>query len=76
VIEVLEQLGAPVPSLFRLEETVVIDDGRYAARSYRVDGYLATWLVEVGVVQFYDDDGNLLATLNLSRKLEPLKMAA
>ena len=76
VIQILEELGAATPTLFDLEETILIDDGKYAARSYRVQGYMAMWLLEVGIVQFYDAEGNMLATVNLLKEMEPLKMAA
>jgi hypothetical protein len=45
-------------------------------RSYQVQGYMAMWLLEVGIVQFYDAEGNMLATVNLLEDLEPVKMAA
>ena len=64
------------PPFFDLEETILIDDGKYTARSYRVEGYMAMWLLEVGIVQFYDAEGNMLATVNLLKELEPLKIAA
>ena len=76
VIQTFEDLGADVPGLFDLEETLLIDGGKYAARSYRVEGYMAMWLVEVGIVQFYDAGGNMLTTVNLFQELEPLPMAA
>ncbi len=76
VIQIFEELGAAMPTLFDLEETILIDDGRYTARSYRVEGYMAMWLLEVGIVQFYDAEGNMLATVNLLKELEPVKMAA
>ena len=41
------------------------------ARSYRLRGYMAMWLVEVGIVQFYDAQGNMLETLNLFEELKP-----
>ena len=59
-----------------LDETILMDDGRYAARTYRVDGYMAMWLVEIGIVQFYDAEGNMLLTVNLLEELEPQRMAA
>jgi hypothetical protein len=59
-----------------LEETILIDDGKHAARSYRVQDYMAMWLLDVGIVQFYDAEGNMLATVNLLKDLEPVKMAA
>ena len=76
VIQLFAELGAALPTLFDLEETILIDDGKYTARSYRVHGYLAMWLLEVGIVQFYDAEGNMLATVNLLKELKPLKIAA
>ena len=76
VIQSFAELGAALPALFDLEETILIDDGKYTARSYRVEGYMAMWLLEVGIVQFYDAEGNMLATVNLFKELKPLKMAA
>ena len=76
VIQVFEELGAAMPTLFDLEETILVDDGKYAARSYRVQDYMAMWLLGVGIVQFYDAEGNMLATVNLFQDLEPKKMAA
>jgi len=74
VAQTLERLGADVCDLADVDETIVIDGGKYAARSYRVDGYLAMWLLPVGIVQFYDADGNMLHTLNLLVEQEPQKM--
>ncbi len=76
VIQTFEELGAATPSLFSTEETVIVDDGRYVARSYRADGYMAMWMVEVGIVQFYDAEGNMLATVNLLKELTLMEMAA
>jgi hypothetical protein len=76
VIETLLKLGVTGPSLFGLEETGLIDEGRYMARSYRIDGFMAMWIVDIGIIQFYDAKGNILATVNLLKKAEPMKMAA
>jgi hypothetical protein len=59
-----------------IAETVIIDRGRYVARSYRTEGYLAMWLLAVGILQFYDDRGRMLATINLFESLRPQRMAA
>ena len=59
-----------------LDERIMLDDGRYVARSYRVEGYLAMWMIDVGLVQFYDDAGNMLRTVNLFEEIEPHRMAA
>jgi len=76
VIQIFGELGAAMPTLFDLEETILMDDGKYAARSYRVQDNMAMWLLGVGIVQFYDAEGNMLATVNLFQDLEPKKMAA
>ncbi len=60
----------------RIEESILIDQGRYVARSYRTEGHLAMWLVAVGIVQFYDDRGRMLTTINLFESLRPKAIAA
>jgi hypothetical protein len=57
-------------SLAQLEERLLIDDGRYIARSYRAEYLMAMWLVEVGLLQFYDSEGNMLRTINLFDEFE------
>jgi hypothetical protein len=59
-----------------LDERIVIDDGRYVARSYRLDDFLAMWMIDVGLVQFYDQSGNMLRTVNLFEEIETRRMAA
>jgi hypothetical protein len=34
------------------------------------------WLVEVGILQFYDAEGAMLATVNLLQKVVPERLAA
>ena len=45
VEHVLEEFGAIVMEDDELDETILIDEGRLVARSYRTEGYLAMWLV-------------------------------
>jgi hypothetical protein len=59
-----------------IDETIVVDRGRYMARTYRTAGLMAMWLVPVGIVQFYDDAGQMLGTINLFRTLRPERMAS
>jgi hypothetical protein len=68
--------GSPDDHSAEIDETILIDQGRYVARSYRIEGYLAMWLVPVGIVQFYDDHGRMLETINLFELLRPQRMAA
>ena len=76
VVGMFERFGASPQSLFDLEETIQIDGGRHVARTYRVDGLMAMWLIGIGIVQFYDADGNMLATVNLLEKAVPQRMVA
>jgi hypothetical protein len=76
VRQTLEQLGAMPDDPGDLDETILIDRGRYMARSYRTEGYMAMWLIDVGIVQFYNEAGDMLATINLFETLLPQRMAA
>jgi hypothetical protein len=76
VIRTFQDLDVPVEGPFDLDETVLIDAGRYAARSYKADGFMAMWLVEIGIVQFYDAEGRMLCTVNLLEERAPQRMAA
>jgi len=70
------ELDVDEDALSDLDERVVLDEGRYVARSYRVDNFLAMWMIDVGLVQFYDHEGNMLRTVNLFEEIEPQRMAA
>jgi hypothetical protein len=70
------ELDVDEDALLDLDERIVLDDGRYVARSYRIDAYLAMWMIDVGLVQFYDEEGNMLRTVNLFEEIEPHRMAA
>ncbi len=62
--------------LAELIETPMIDDGRCIARSYRVSTFLAMWLIDVGILQFYDQSGRMLRRANLFAEVEPRAAAA
>ena len=49
-------LGADEAALNR---TILIRDGNFVGHKFRFDGGYALWLVEKGVVEVYDDDGNM-----------------
>ena len=65
VIKTFVDLGTEHSSLWDLEETISIDEGRVVARSYLLDHLFAMWLIDVGIVQFYDADGNMMRTVSL-----------
>jgi hypothetical protein len=76
VVRTFQDFDVEIFSPLELDETILVDDGHYAARTYKVDGYMAMWLVEIGIVQFYDAEGEMLLTVNLLEELEPQRMAA
>jgi hypothetical protein len=76
VFDVLRSLGEATSSLFELEETVMIHEGRCLGRKYRTPRLTAVWLLDAGLVRFYDRRGKVLRTINLFEELAPLRMAA
>ncbi len=60
---VVRALGDLLKQSFEPEEmveTILIRDGQYRGRSYRLAGWMALWLVESGLVQFFDAEGDLV----------------
>jgi hypothetical protein len=76
VLQTFQEFGAEVSDSFDLNETLLLHDGHYFARSYRAAGLMAMWFVDNGFVQFYDADGNMLRTVNLQRETGPQRKAA
>ena len=76
VRQTFADIGVPDDLVDDLNETILINDGTYRGRSYQTEGYFAMWLVEAGLVQFYDDDGNMVCTVSLFNEIEPQRMAA
>jgi hypothetical protein len=76
VAQTFTAFGARLRGRSALEETIVLDGGKYMARSYRSGGLMAMWLVEVGIVQFYDAQGNMLKTADLKCTSVSRKAAA
>jgi hypothetical protein len=76
VRRIFTELGVNRCCLDDLSETILIDDGAIRARSYRIENLMAMWLMDVGIVQFYDDEGNMLRRANLLAKMEPRRVAA
>jgi len=70
------ELGADTDDVADVQENIRIDRGRCVARCYRVAEMFAMWLIDVGVLQFYDADGEMLHTVNLFTELQPHRAAA
>jgi hypothetical protein len=66
VVQIFHEFGERLTNLADLDETVLLDEGRSVARSYALGTLMAMWLVDVGILQFYDAQGNMLRTVNLS----------
>jgi hypothetical protein len=69
-------LGLEAVDVAEVQENIRIDRGRCVARCYRVSDMFAMWLIDVGVLQFYDADGEMLQTVNLFTELQPQRAAA
>ena len=69
-------LGLEAVDVAEVQENIRIDRGRCVARCYRVSDMFAMWLIDVGVLQFYDADGEMLQTVNLFTDLQPQRAAA
>lgn len=76
VVRTFAELGVTVHSASDLEETILGDETDHNGRSYRLGGYLAMWLVEVNILQFYDAEGRTLRTINLLKEPQGIKSAA
>mgnify|MGYP006299370001 CR=1 FL=1 len=59
-----------------VEECVRVEDGRVLAYCYYMDHLFAMWMVDIGLVQFYDDGGAMLQTLDLSVPAHQTRRAA
>ena len=59
-----------------LIELPMIEGGRCIARTYRVSNLLAMWLKDVGILQFYDEQGRMLRRANLFADIDPTTAAA
>ncbi len=76
VIEIFRSLGSPTKDLFELHETVMIQGGRCLGRKYRTRQLNAVWLIDAGLIRFYDHRRRVLRTVNLFEELAPVRMAA
>jgi hypothetical protein len=70
-----ELLDEPVKP-FTLAEMILVQDGKYRGRSYRAGGLMAMWLSEIGLVQIYDQDGNMVRSINLFEEQRTKQKAA
>jgi hypothetical protein len=72
----LQRLGAVIFTGAQVEETLLVRDGRCVARSYRTGDHFAMWLVELGLLQFYNAEGDMVLVLNLLEEAASERRAA
>ena len=70
------EFGASAVDAADVQENIRIDRGRCVARCYRAAEMFAMWLIDCGVLQFYDAEGEMLHTVNLFTELQPQRAAA
>jgi hypothetical protein len=76
VVRIFEAIAGRMHRRADINETILVDGGKYAGRTYRCRGLMAMWMLDVGVLQFYDHDGNMLRTINLLEEQVPQRAVA
>ncbi len=76
VADIFSDLSGDYFGPLELDESMRIDGGKLVARTYRSETLLAMWMVEIGLLQFYDEEGQMLRSVNLFEELEPIRAAA
>jgi hypothetical protein len=76
VVRVFKELGTPASDSDDLNETIIVSDGKYVSRSYRMERLYAIWLIDDGIVVFHDTDGCILRRANLFEQPGTHRMAA
>ncbi len=75
-LRIFDEFGDVDEPAADLDETIILDDGKYVGRTYRAGKLFATWLINVGILQFYDADGDMQKTIDLMGEVRPLRRAA
>jgi hypothetical protein len=76
VADIFSQFSDDAFGPLELNESIRVDGGRIVARTYRSEYLLAMWMIDIGLLQFYDAEGAMLRTVNLFEELEPVRAAA
>jgi hypothetical protein len=66
VIRIFRDYGASDADIAGMRDTHLIRDGHYCGRSFRTPSLMAMWMG--GFVQFYDAEGELLGSVDLTQK--------
>ena len=67
VVATFSELGMPAP--IDVCETFLVEDGCFIGHKFQCDGGYAIWGVGWNAVEFYDDDGELLKMVAVTKTL-------
>jgi hypothetical protein len=73
VVRMFRSYGASDGDIANMRDTHLIRDGHYCGRSFRTPQLMAMWLGSF--VQFYDGDGELLASVSVSNESQRQRAA-
>ena len=63
VTRTFQYFDVAVAELLDLQETLRLEGGKLLAPTARAGDFMAMWLLEVGLLQFYDAQGHMLFTI-------------
>ncbi len=76
VSQAFRELGASDAELSAMRDTILIREGNYCGRSFRVGRWFAMWMSVGNVITFYDEDGTILRMLHPTEIFEPQRRVA
>jgi hypothetical protein len=62
----LAELGMPDANWSLVNETILVRDRHFAGRRFGFAGIRAVWLADQGIVEFYDENDDLLRVVTVS----------
>ena len=74
--QTFEAFGAAEEQVADLDEHLLVQNGRYYARTYRTDDLMAMWFIDIQLLQVYGASGEMLATINLGQDTPAVRLAA
>ncbi|QGJ70446.1 Hypothetical protein PBC10988_21430 [Planctomycetales bacterium 10988] len=60
--EAFHALGVSESELDQMQDTLLIQDGRFTGRTFRAGNLMAMFMVDIGLIQVYAEHGELLKT--------------
>jgi len=76
VLATLSRLGTPQVDGAQVKETTLLGDRNDLGRRFQFEKIRAIWFAEASAIQFFDDDGNLLESVDVQRSVSDGQAAA